>query len=708
MVSVLVANHRSSGRMENYEDFREFVELLLQRRVPMGYMLTGSVVELPLQYVITNLTDFDHMYFPLTLCAVSPTDPFPHKFHGDVLLVETDNAYPGFARLKYCHSSHAYLKRSQILKSSSPGPAFKGTFMSLIELNSHLSEEERQRFQKQLQDYEVTTVDLVVCVVCPIWPTAALEWIRRHRKTGWPTKELLSKVGRGGCHFVAKAHPGCPNDETLFRFSFSAAEIVLVNSWSVVQKYIYHILRLIKTCVAKQCEEKRLESAISSYTMKTLMLWACENKPPSLWDNGSITIAVTELLSELIEWLIEGRCRNYFIPSSNMFEHTTGDVGLTVDVLSSFVCNQSEIEEIAAQWSYANPEIYFSIALSDKLSLLGQLGVSQMSHLVNPIEPNLNKKLNLDQLAAGGSEFYQLVTGLLAHLQAAIDKRVGLHPTDTNGDLARTTRIHLDQAMRTTPQTKSQTYFYFGKSILENLQYVIERKKPDHHRTCIYSRIAEMSSQTQIRNKERVPSGIDMTTGIAVHWFLQGVDRSLPKASYFASAAYLANFYFTHLEQYGECLQICQEAEKQFSALNEKIGVDQLYYYVCSVVLTRKWSAIFDKCVQTVFGFILLHDQCFKRQYMETRTLVLESQSSNSFVIYIYPIVFIRYVPNQCTRRLHCTITAQDLVDQYLECSRFLIEAVCSDQIIRLTTESHKHLRTLSGVIADHMLNTNK
>src|SRR6218665_1852287 len=106
-IAVIVGNRWSSGRMENYVEFREFVELLLQRRVPMGYMLAGSVAELPVHYVMTNLTDFDHMSFDLNLCAVSPTDPFPHKFLGGVLLIETNSVFPGFARLKYCSSWHS-------------------------------------------------------------------------------------------------------------------------------------------------------------------------------------------------------------------------------------------------------------------------------------------------------------------------------------------------------------------------------------------------------------------------------------------------------------------------------------------------------------------------------------------------------------------------------------------------------------------------
>ena len=152
-----------------------------------------------------------------------------------------------------------------------------------------------------------------------------------------------------------------------------------------------------------------------------------------------------------------------------MFEYPIGDVDLTLQMLSSFVCSESQIEEIVAKCSYANPEVYFPIDLSDKLSLLAQLGVNRLSHFVDPIEPNSNERFNLqlDQLAADGSEFHQLVTGLIANLQAAKDKRVDR--ADPNNNLVRIARFHLDQSMRTTHQTNSETYCFFGKSILENI-----------------------------------------------------------------------------------------------------------------------------------------------------------------------------------------------------------------------------------------------
>lgn len=55
--------------------------------------------------------------------------------------------------------------------------------------------------------------------------------------------------------------------------------------------------------------------------MKTLMLWACENKSPDYWTNRSYESVIRELLCTLRGWLAKGKCPNYFIKNGNMFDH---------------------------------------------------------------------------------------------------------------------------------------------------------------------------------------------------------------------------------------------------------------------------------------------------------------------------------------------------------------------------------------------------
>jgi len=62
-------------------------------------------------------------------------------------------------------------------------------------------------------------------------------------------------------------------------------------------------------------------AALSNYHIKTLMLWACEQKPRSWWtDKLSFTAICVELLHLLSDWLAKGQCPHYFITGCNLFD----------------------------------------------------------------------------------------------------------------------------------------------------------------------------------------------------------------------------------------------------------------------------------------------------------------------------------------------------------------------------------------------------
>ena len=113
-------------------------------------------------------------------------------------------------------------------------------------------------------------------IECPSWPNAAKEWVCRKRENNWPSEKCIEQVVEGGCHVVAKPHDSNIGDETEWRYSFSKAEIVLIHTWTAKQKHVYHILRLIKSeLVQKLASDSR--KVFSTYFIKTLMLWKCED-----------------------------------------------------------------------------------------------------------------------------------------------------------------------------------------------------------------------------------------------------------------------------------------------------------------------------------------------------------------------------------------------------------------------------------------------
>lgn len=59
---------------------------------------------------------------------------------------------------------------------------------------------------------------------------------------------------------------------------------------------------------------------VSSYMIKTLMFWMCENKLPNFICAGNLKESIGECLTQLEEWIRENFIPHYFIPERNLFE----------------------------------------------------------------------------------------------------------------------------------------------------------------------------------------------------------------------------------------------------------------------------------------------------------------------------------------------------------------------------------------------------
>ena len=93
--------------------------------------------------------------------------------------------------------------------------------------------------------------------------------------------------------------------------------MIIIRNWTRSQRTVFRTLRVLLTM-----KKSRLKSvALCSYFIKTLMLWACEEKSPDFWNEDRLVDSVRQLLNELIVWMTDRRCPNYFIPSNNMMDH---------------------------------------------------------------------------------------------------------------------------------------------------------------------------------------------------------------------------------------------------------------------------------------------------------------------------------------------------------------------------------------------------
>lgn len=298
------------------EEFSDFCETLLFRKLNLLNSFTGSCFELPLICFVENVTDIDMIKYRKNIFAINKGATIPEDLRGTVLIINSETSYHGYARLYFKDSNAPYTyamvpeerpARSQVLVEKSDTTA--GSFP------------DSSNTRKWLDNFQGLSRDVVDAIWCPIWPEEAQEWITRERLNGWPLSTTLNRIVSSGCLLVAKPH----QEDSQFRgnewtFSFSEAELVLIHSWSDTQIYIYYILRLIKSDVVKKCGGKKM-TAFATYHLKTFMFWACEEKPTEFWLPDNISTAVKELLIVTIEWLIKKQWLNYFMPGNNMIGH---------------------------------------------------------------------------------------------------------------------------------------------------------------------------------------------------------------------------------------------------------------------------------------------------------------------------------------------------------------------------------------------------
>ena len=189
--------------------------------------------------------------------------------------------------------------------------------------------------------------DYVPCLHCPQWTTLADKWADRKRAADWPSKDLISEIVSEGCHVVPVFFHGIDSslNPTEWRLSFSQAEKKLIHSLATEQRQSYVMAKLIIKQVIKKMKADSLstssvEKTPSSYHLKTIFLWKCEEKTLEKWKN--FLESVTDLLKTFADHLRKGNIPQYFVPENNLIGHMKTIVlcsvadGITAAVSSLF------------------------------------------------------------------------------------------------------------------------------------------------------------------------------------------------------------------------------------------------------------------------------------------------------------------------------------------------------------------------------------
>ena len=123
------------------------------------------------------------------------------------------------------------------------------------------------------------------------------------------------------------------------------AELIIIRSWTSSQRIAYRVLRLIYKMIAQRAAERNNETVLCTYYFKTLMLWACEERPEEFWAEHSLVHSIQQLLIEMAEWLTSKFCCNYFIRDNNMMDHLV-DTDVSRDVAD--LCEASASRDLVA------------------------------------------------------------------------------------------------------------------------------------------------------------------------------------------------------------------------------------------------------------------------------------------------------------------------------------------------------------------------
>ncbi|KAK3089551.1 hypothetical protein FSP39_004526 [Pinctada imbricata] len=160
--------------------------------------------------------------------------------------------------------------------------------------------------------------DFVHTFPCKTWPGVALNWTRRPRPTGWPSKELVLSITKDGCAVVPVGHHLSETPDLEWRISFNAAERELSHSLTQRQKSCYTFVKfLLKTGLRPSC-------ILTSYHVKNMMFWYCEQMyGEEEWTDELQGERIITFLDYIANALENKSVPNYFLPSNNMIAHRT-------------------------------------------------------------------------------------------------------------------------------------------------------------------------------------------------------------------------------------------------------------------------------------------------------------------------------------------------------------------------------------------------
>ncbi|CAC5377416.1 unnamed protein product [Mytilus coruscus] len=240
-----------------------------------------------------------------------------HAINKHILIIDTENAQPGFALL--------FVQNEPICDQNCVERKEDGTYLSSkLYILSFATKYTYHIINGPCLSNIDGRLDVAHSLLCPKWPSVAKDWATRKRSSGWPSIFLVSDIVKHGVLLVPIGSKSCSKEvhPLEWRISFSIPEKILIHTWSHTQILCYSILKILLKEVVKTTNG--LESLLCSYFLKTTLFWLSEEIDTKNWIPEKLLVCFEMCLGRLVYWITHKYIPNYFIPEHNMIDRLYG------------------------------------------------------------------------------------------------------------------------------------------------------------------------------------------------------------------------------------------------------------------------------------------------------------------------------------------------------------------------------------------------
>ncbi|XP_063416238.1 uncharacterized protein LOC134697881 [Mytilus trossulus] len=271
-------------------------------------------------------SDIDIMYVREDADVIQNISNIKHPIQRRTLVMETDVDYPGFARLRYVAIEQD--DPIVVLSNGKIEEKITGKITKLKSGRKYVSVDNFIDMNKSsvltrpvcvhgpcLSDKQ-QTIDVAYCLRSKYLPHSVIPWASRHRRQ-WPPNFVIDRIINYGCLLVPIGPKTLPDNDLLWRLSFSVAEKMLIHSFNFTQLLCYGLLKLTLKCTVNT--NMYVNDLLCSYFLKMTLFWVSEEEDIDTFQLSKLFHCFSLCLDKLMSWVNICFCPNYFIPAQNMF-----------------------------------------------------------------------------------------------------------------------------------------------------------------------------------------------------------------------------------------------------------------------------------------------------------------------------------------------------------------------------------------------------